>query len=83
MMEADQPQRPAPTDYDAELRRHNEVLRRACDIQVGEHVLDVGCGDGKVTADKSAVAGDLWVVQGENGSCRGPAPCTRFGVHTR
>jgi SAM-dependent methyltransferase len=63
-MEADQPQRPAPTDYDAELRRHNEVLRRACDIQVGEHVLDVGCGAGLTTrqAARAAQSGSAFGV---------------------
>jgi hypothetical protein len=34
------------TGYDAELRRHNEVLRRAVRVQLYDHVLDVGCGTG-------------------------------------
>src|ERR1700760_2286582 len=33
-------------DYDAELQRHNEVLRGALGIQAHERVLDVGCGSG-------------------------------------
>ena len=32
-MAADHQQRPGRCGYDAELRRHNEVLRRACSIQ--------------------------------------------------
>jgi SAM-dependent methyltransferase len=35
--------------YDAELRRHNEVLRRACGVQSHDHVLDIGCGTGQTT----------------------------------
>ncbi|HEY6745271.1 MAG TPA: methyltransferase domain-containing protein, partial [Mycobacteriales bacterium] len=35
--------------YDAELRRHDEVLRRACAVRAGDHVLDVGCGTGATT----------------------------------
>jgi SAM-dependent methyltransferase len=48
-------------DYDAELRRHNEVLRRACDIQPGDHVLDIGCGSGLTTrqAGRAADAGTV------------------------
>jgi ubiquinone/menaquinone biosynthesis C-methylase UbiE len=38
-----------PTDYDAELRRHNEVLRRASGVQLHDHVLDIGCGSGRTT----------------------------------
>jgi SAM-dependent methyltransferase len=42
--------------YDAELRRHNEVLRRACDVQVHEHVLDIGCGAGQTTRQAARTA---------------------------
>jgi SAM-dependent methyltransferase len=48
--------RAGPTDYDAELRRHNEVLRRACDVQPGEHVLDIGCGSGQTTREAARMA---------------------------
>ena len=46
-------------DYDAELQRHNVVLRRACDIRRHEHVLDIGCGTGLTTreAARSAAMG--------------------------
>jgi len=49
-------------DYDAELRRHNEVLRRACHIQSGDHVLDIGCGTGLTTrqAARAADAGSVF-----------------------
>jgi SAM-dependent methyltransferase len=52
-------QRPAVTGYDAELRRHNEVLRRACGTGFRDHVLDVGCGTGQTTrqAARTAQAG--------------------------
>jgi SAM-dependent methyltransferase len=56
---ADHQQRPEPVGYDAELRRHDEVLRRACGIQVRDHVLDIGCGTGQTTrqAARAAQAG--------------------------
>jgi SAM-dependent methyltransferase len=59
MTNADHQQRPGPTGYDDELRRHNEVLRRACGIQVRDHVLDIGCGTGQTTrqAGRTARAG--------------------------
>jgi cyclopropane fatty-acyl-phospholipid synthase-like methyltransferase len=42
---------PAPglSGYDAELRRHNEVLRRALGVQLHDRVLDIGCGTGQTT----------------------------------
>jgi SAM-dependent methyltransferase len=45
--------------YDAELRRHDHVLRRACDVQPDDHVLDIGCGTGQTTrrAARTARAG--------------------------
>jgi SAM-dependent methyltransferase len=52
---------PAPglSGYDAELRRHNEVLRRAAGVQRHDRVLDIGCGTGQTTrqAARAAQAG--------------------------
>jgi ubiquinone/menaquinone biosynthesis C-methylase UbiE len=45
-----------PTDYDAELRLHNEVLRQAWGVQPGEHVLDIGCGSGQTTCEAARMA---------------------------
>jgi SAM-dependent methyltransferase len=39
------------TSYDAELQRHNEVLRQACGVQSRDHVLDIGCGSGQTTRE--------------------------------
>jgi SAM-dependent methyltransferase len=55
-MDADRQQRPGLRGYDAELRRHNEVLRRACDIQPSEHILDIGCGTGQTTRQAAHAA---------------------------
>ena len=51
--------RPGPVDYDAELRLHNEVLRRVCGVRRHDHVLDIGCGTGQTTreAARTATAG--------------------------
>jgi ubiquinone/menaquinone biosynthesis C-methylase UbiE len=43
-------------DYDAELRLHAEILRRACAIVASEHVLDIGCGTGQTTRDAGRAA---------------------------
>jgi SAM-dependent methyltransferase len=50
--------------YDAELRRHDEVLRRAVAVQAHERVLDVGCGAGQTTrqAARTASAGSAFGV---------------------
>jgi len=48
--------RTGPCDYDDELRRHNQVLRRAYGIQPREHVLDVGCGSGRTTCQAARMA---------------------------
>ena len=59
MKDADHQQRLDPGGYDAELRGHNEALRRACGIQYRDHVLDIGCGAGQTTrqAARTAQAG--------------------------
>ena len=43
-------------DYDAEVRLHNEVLRRALGVQADEHVLDIGCGSGQITREVARMA---------------------------
>jgi SAM-dependent methyltransferase len=48
--------RPRLTGYDAELQRHNEVLRRAVGVQVRDHVLDIGCGTGQTTRQAARAA---------------------------
>jgi SAM-dependent methyltransferase len=45
-----------PVDYDAELQRHNEALRRAWGIHACDRVLDVGCGAGQTTRDAARLA---------------------------
>jgi SAM-dependent methyltransferase len=42
--------------YDAELQRHNEVLRRVSDVQVTDRVLDIGCGTGLTTRQAARAA---------------------------
>src|SRR5580704_8437045 len=48
--------RPGPVDYDAELRLHDEMLRRACGVQPHEQVLDIGCGLGQTTCAAARLA---------------------------
>ncbi|MBB2941100.1 SAM-dependent methyltransferase [Actinoplanes lutulentus] len=45
-------------DYDAELRLHHEVFRRAWGIRAGDHILDIGCGAGRTTRDAARESGD-------------------------
>ncbi|MEO5873784.1 MAG: methyltransferase domain-containing protein [Streptosporangiaceae bacterium] len=47
---------PATGGYDAELRRHNEVLRRAAGVRLHDHVLDLGCGTGQTTRQAAGTA---------------------------
>jgi SAM-dependent methyltransferase len=47
---------PAPIGYDAELRRHNEVLHRAAGVRLHDHVLDLGCGSGQTTREAARIA---------------------------
>jgi SAM-dependent methyltransferase len=47
---------PGPVDYDAELQRHQEVLRRAWGVEPHEHVLDIGCGRGHTTREAARMA---------------------------
>ncbi|MFE9443550.1 class I SAM-dependent methyltransferase [Streptomyces sp. NPDC006602] len=47
---------PGPIGYDAELRRHNEVLRRAVGVQLHDHVLDIGCGTGQTARQAARTA---------------------------
>jgi SAM-dependent methyltransferase len=43
-------------DYDAELRLHTEVLRRAWGVRPRDHVLDIGCGTGQMTREAARIA---------------------------
>jgi SAM-dependent methyltransferase len=45
-------------DYDLELRRHNEALRRAYGIRPADRVLDIGCGAGQSTRDAARMASE-------------------------
>ena len=47
---------PGRIGYDAELRRHHEVLRLAAGVQLHDHVLDIGCGTGQTTREAARTA---------------------------
>jgi len=49
-------QPPGRVDYDAELQRHNEVLRAAVGVQLHDSVLDIGCGTGQTTREAARAA---------------------------
>jgi SAM-dependent methyltransferase len=49
-------QQPDPVGYDAELRLHNQVLRRACRVRPDDHVLDIGCGTGQTARQAACLA---------------------------
>ena len=49
-------------DYDAELRLHNEALRRSYGIRRHDHVLDIGCGTGLTTREAARLAAPGRVV---------------------
>jgi SAM-dependent methyltransferase len=48
--------RTGPLDYDDEVRRHDEVLRRAWGVRPHDHVLDIGCGLGQTTCEAARIA---------------------------
>jgi SAM-dependent methyltransferase len=43
-------------DYDSELRRHHQALRRAFDVSPRDRVLDIGCGAGQTTREVAVLA---------------------------
>jgi SAM-dependent methyltransferase len=49
-------------DYDAELRLHNQVLRRVYALRRDDDVLDIGCGSGQTTREAAREAPDGRVV---------------------
>jgi ubiquinone/menaquinone biosynthesis C-methylase UbiE len=81
---------PGPSGYDAELRRRNQVLRRAAGVQPHDHTLDIGCGTGQTTrqAARTAQAGSALGVDvsapaiecatGQGGLCK--LWCTQCGA---
>jgi ubiquinone/menaquinone biosynthesis C-methylase UbiE len=56
VQDAESEHTPGPSGYDAELRRHNEVLRRAVGVQLHDHTIDIGCGTGQTTRQAARAA---------------------------
>ena len=55
-------------DYDSELRRHHDALRRATlDVGRRERVLDIGCGTGQTARDVALRATDGSVLGVDTG----------------
>jgi SAM-dependent methyltransferase len=48
--------RASPLDYDAEVQRHDDVLRRAWGVKPHDHVVDIGCGLGQTTCAVARMA---------------------------
>ncbi|ALN83156.1 class I SAM-dependent methyltransferase [Lysobacter antibioticus] len=55
-------------DYDLELQRHNDVLRRAYAIRTSDRALDIGCGTGQTTreAAQQATTGSVLGIDRSN-----------------
>ena len=53
-------------DYDAEVRLHNDALRRAYEIDPQDRLVDVGCGAGQTTRDAARLARDGWALGVDN-----------------
>jgi SAM-dependent methyltransferase len=47
---------PDRVDYNSELQRLNEQLRRALSVEPSDHVLDIGCGAGLTTREAALLA---------------------------
>ncbi|NHC12457.1 methyltransferase domain-containing protein [Motilibacter sp. E257] len=70
--------------FDAELQRHNAILREACDIGAHEHVLDVGCGTGLTTREAARAASSgsvLGVDTSEAAIARARSLADSEGIH--
>jgi len=58
MIDAADERRSNMIDYDAELRLHNQVLRRAFALRRDDDLLDIGCGTGQTTREAARMAPD-------------------------
>ncbi len=43
-------------DYDSELQRHQDALRRVLNVRRSDRLLDIGCGAGQTTRDAALIA---------------------------